>query len=296
MTTQQTTETKKTENGLQAGSNDHAGVMSARDFLWKNKSKLESTLRGIPYDRFANVVLNSMRRVPKLADCSASSLIAAIGICAELGLEPGGPLGHAYLVPYGGKCELIIGYRGYLHLMYRNGSLKDAEAHIVFEKEVKRGDFVGVRGMATDVKHKITFGEEKGKPVGVYCILRFANGGVHVETMEWEEVMRIKARSRAREDGPWVTDELEMAKKTCLRRAAKWAPTGPDNDMSKAMDADYDVVDSSAVPAAAAPVLPSETSIAPPTVDSTAKAAAAVAAAQGDLTDKLKQSLEPKAP
>lgn len=291
MTTQQ--QTNETKNGLQASSNDHAGVMSARDFLWKNKSKLEATLRGIPYERFANVVLNSMRRTPDLAACSASSLIHCIGICAELGLEPGGQLGHAYLVPFGQKCEIIIGYRGYLHLMYRNGSLKDAEAHVVYDNEVKSGDFALVRGMATELRHVVRFGAKKTQPVGVYCVLRFANGGVHVEPMEWEEVMKIKGRSRASKNGPWVTDELEMAKKTVLRRAAKWAPTGQDDDISKAMDNDYDVVDSEKVPEPVAPALPSETAIAPPAqVDATDKAKAAIAASQGDLTDKLKESLQ----
>jgi recombination protein RecT len=288
------TEPKKNE--LQSSPTDGAGVVSVRQFLVANRPKIEATLRGIPYERFANVVLNSMRRVPDLANCSASSLIHCIGICAELGLEPGGPLGHAYLIPFGQKCELIIGYRGYLHLMYRNGSLKDAEAHVVYENEVASGSFKLVRGVVNQLHHEVKFGTKKGKPVGAYCILRFANGGVHIEPMDWEEIQGIKARSKAGKSGPWVTDENEMAKKTTLRRGQKWSPTGQDDDMSKAMENDYDVVDSAVVPPAAAPALPSETNLQVPVVDATEKAKQAVANAQGDLTSALKASVDSQKP
>lgn len=283
--------TEQKKNELQSSPSDEGGVVSVRQFLVANRPKIEATLRGIPYERFANVVLNSMRRTPDLAKCSASSLIHCIGICAELGLEPGGPLGHAYLIPFGQKCELIIGYRGYLHLMYRNGSLKDAEAHVVYENEITNGSFKLVRGIVTELHHEVKFGAKKGKPVGAYCILRFSNGGVHIEPMDWDEIQGIKGRSKAAKSGPWVSDETEMAKKTTLRRAQKWAPTGQDDDLSKAMENDYDVVDSAVVPPTAAPALPSETSLQAPNIDATAKAAAAVAAAQGDLTDQLKSSI-----
>lgn len=277
---------------------DAPAVASVRDFLFKNRSKLEATLRSIPYERFANVILNAMRRTPKLQECLASSLVHCIGLCAELGLEPNGPLGHAYLVPFfdkkqnGTVCQLIIGYRGYLHLLYRNGSLKHAEAHIVYDNEVASGDFVLVRGITTELKHTVRFDKKRGKPVGAYCVLHFTNGGVHVEPMTWDEIQKVKNGSKARDAGPWVDWEEEMAKKTTVKRGIKWAPTGQDDDMSKAMENDYDTIDAEKVTEAAAPALPSETNLQAPQIDATDKAKAAVAAAQGDLADQLKNSIQ----
>lgn len=68
-------------------------------------------------DRLFKVALNSISSTPGLQKCTPSSLFRAIVSAAELGLEVGGALEHAYLVPYKEKAELVIGYRGCLHLM-----------------------------------------------------------------------------------------------------------------------------------------------------------------------------------
>jgi hypothetical protein len=62
----------------------------------------------------------------------------------------------------------------------------------------------------------------------VYCIVTFKDGGKHTEVMTLEDVNRIRARSKAANNGPWVTDFDEMAKKTVFRRAAKWITLSPE--------------------------------------------------------------------
>ena len=42
--------------------------------------------------------------------------------------------------------------------------------------------------------------------------------------MSRAEVERIRARSKARDFGPWKTDYIAMAEKTLIRRAARWLP------------------------------------------------------------------------
>src|SRR5690606_30662561 len=51
-------------------------------------------------DRLARIATTVLRQTPQLGQCTPESLLGALMTCAQLGLEPG-PLGHAYLVPYG---------------------------------------------------------------------------------------------------------------------------------------------------------------------------------------------------
>ena len=45
-----------------------------------------------------------------------------------------------------------------------------------------------------------------------------------LDVMSRAEIEKVRGRSRASASGPWVTDFVEMAKKTVLRRLAKLAP------------------------------------------------------------------------
>ncbi|ESJ57946.1 RecT protein [Salmonella enterica subsp. enterica serovar Ohio str. CFSAN001079] len=51
------------------------------------------------------VATTEIRKVPALGDCDTMSFVSAIVQCSQLGLEPGGALGHAYLLPFGNKNE-----------------------------------------------------------------------------------------------------------------------------------------------------------------------------------------------
>lgn len=245
-------------------------------FLKANRGKVVSALNdAIDFERFAAVAMNTLRRTPALAQCSPASVIDAVNRCAELGLEPGGPLGHAYLIPFKQECQLVIGYRGYLHLMFRSGGLKDAQAHVVYDSD----KFVGQFGTDPRIEHTIGFGK-RGKVVGAYCVLRFVNGGSHIEAMNIDELNKVRAASRAK-SGPWDEWTEEMFRKTVLKRAAKWGPTGDNLDlMGKAEDYDADtVVDSTA------------TTRPTPPAQQTHSLSDGSVSAQLDSTDKVKAAI-----
>jgi recombination protein RecT len=254
-----------------------APVDSLGDFLKANKGKVVSALNdAIDFERFAAVAMNTLRRTPALAQCSPASVITAVNRCAELGLEPGGPLGHAYLVPFGSECTLVIGYRGYLHLMFRSGGLKDAQAHVVYEND----KFVGQFGTDPKIEHTIGFGK-RGRAIGAYCVLRFVNGGSHIEAMNMDELSKVRGASRAK-SGPWEDWTDEMYRKTVLKRAAKWGPTGDKLElMAKAAEYDGDTIDGTVVdpkptPAQSTHSLVSENGVTQ-ALDSTDRAKAAIA-------------------
>ena len=63
--------------------------------------------------------------------------------------------------------------------------------------------------------------------VGVYCIVKLADGDFLTHEMDIEAVYQIRNRSMAwktKKAGPWATDEVEMIKKTCVKQASKYWP------------------------------------------------------------------------
>lgn len=65
------------------------------------KNQVEIALpKHLDAGRFLRVVLTEIRKTPKLTMCNRESFLGAMVQCAQLGLEPGAGLGHAYLIPY----------------------------------------------------------------------------------------------------------------------------------------------------------------------------------------------------
>jgi recombination protein RecT len=202
-------------------------TMVLSEFLTIRRPHLEAALpksKGLTVDRLIKLAMLASNRQPKLLECDLATVFQALMQCAELGLEPSGTLGHAYLVPYKVKgvmtCTLVIGYRGLIDLARRSGALKQIEAHVVHERDVFKLRF----GLEPLLEHEPCLDGNPGKPKLVYCVVQLADGAKHVEVMTWAEVMKIKARSKSADYGPWVTDEEEMAKKTVSRRTCKWVP------------------------------------------------------------------------
>ena len=62
---------------------------------------------------------------------------------------------------------------------------------------------------------------DRGTMYGTFCRIKFVNGGVNLEYMTVEEVIKYRP-SHAKQDSPWYTHFKEMAKKTVLKRASKY--------------------------------------------------------------------------
>src|SRR5689334_9796436 len=90
-------------------------------------------------ERMARVALTEVRKTPALAKCDVRTFIGAVIQLSQLGLEPGGVLGHAYLIPFENRSknttdvQLIIGYRGMIDLARRSGQIQSLQAVIVRE-------------------------------------------------------------------------------------------------------------------------------------------------------------------
>jgi len=190
-------------------------------------------------DRMARIVLTEVRRTPLLARCTPDSFGGAIMTCAQLGLEPG-VTGEAYLLPFRNtqknchEVQLIIGYQGMLALFWRSPLAKSFDAQAVYEQD----DFDYAYGLEPRLYHKPALGN-RGRAVAYYAVATMTQGGSAFVVMSPDDIEKVRARSRAKDSGPWKTDYDAMAKKTCVRQLFKLLPKSP--ELARAIAADESV-------------------------------------------------------
>lgn len=190
------------------------------DYINSMKGEIAKALpKHITADRLARVALTTIRTNPKLQQCSVQSLLAGIMQAAQLGLEPG-LLGHCYLVPYGQEAQFIIGYKGMIDLMWRSGMYKTLYVADVCEND----EFAYERGDSPRLLHKPLLTGDRGKTIGYYLFAEYQNGGKFWHFMTIHDIEQHRKRSRAKDNGPWVTDYDAMCRKTVVRDASRWMP------------------------------------------------------------------------
>jgi recombination protein RecT len=201
-------------------------LASVQNLLEKLQPQLLKALpKHLSPDRMTRIALTELRKVPKLATCDPMSFCGAIMMCAQLGLEPGGALGHIYLIPFDNRkkntveVQVIMGYRGMIELARRSGQIVSLAAHEVYENDTFEFEY----GLTEKLRHVPSLAD-RGKLMAVYSVAHFVGGGHQIEVMSKPDVDKIRARSKSGNSGPWVTDYEEMAKKTVLRKLFKYLP------------------------------------------------------------------------
>ena len=208
-------------------------IANVRGMLERSRGQMAAALpRHMSADRMLRITMTSIQRTPQLLDCEPRSLIGAVIQAAQLGLEPDGVLGQAYLVPFGNQVQFIPGYKGLVALARRSGQISTIEARVVHEKDAFKYSF----GLKPVLEHVPTTEPEPGDVVAAYAVAHLKDGAYQFEVMLKREVDAIRGRSRAGKSGPWVTDYEEMAKKTVLRRLCKLLPASVELATAVALD------------------------------------------------------------
>lgn len=201
-------------------------------------------------DRIARIALTDLNRVPNLAKATRDSFAGALMTCTQLGLEPGGISGEAYLLPFWNKrigkheVQLVIGYQGMIKLFWQHPLAAGLDAREVREND----DFEYEYGLDAYLRHKPAR-RNRGQVTEYYALARLSNGGNAFIVMSPEDVEKIRRRSKAKDAGPWQTDYDAMAKKTAVRQLFKLLPKSPElaravaHDESVRRDASADGID-----------------------------------------------------
>lgn len=184
----------------------------------QNREQIEKALpKHVTVERMMRVALTEFRKSGKLQQCDPVSFLGAVVQAAQLGLEPGGALGHCYLIPYGKECQLQIGYRGMIDLARRSGNIVSISARAVYN-----GDKFEISlGTDDSLVHVPAF---KTKELQfVYAVAKLKDGGVQFDVMSVADVEQIRDKHTKNSDA-WRSHFDEMAKKTVVRRLFKLLP------------------------------------------------------------------------
>ena len=194
--------------------------------------KLAEACRGvIDPDKLINIVgaLLSGERGKTLLGCDTESFYTALIDALTVGVVP--VMGRVYLVPRGRKCTYMLGYQGMIDLAVRAGLLVRAE--IVMEDD----EFEWEQGLEPRLVHKPAIGgrTDDKKMIAAYCVTDYPPVAGRprrmITVMSREEIEAARDSTRNPKYGlppTWKNHYLEMAKKTVLRRAAKFWPLSAD--------------------------------------------------------------------
>jgi recombination protein RecT len=233
------------QNNTQLGRPTPQQVKVMSDFIAspRNKDRLASVLpKHMTPERVVKIALLAISRQPKLATCTQDSVLMSLMQSSEMGLEPGGAMGHGYLVPYfNGKrkqmeCQFIPGYRGLIALARRSKAVTSIEAHVVREGDTFRMEW----GLGQRLVHIPNLKQGRGDITAAYAIARCKDADPIYEVMTREEIDAVRARSKSSNEGPWVTDYSEMARKTVCRRLIKYLPLSSEEPLARGMEAESD--------------------------------------------------------
>lgn len=173
--------------------------------------------------RFMSSVMQCVQSNPKLLECTQQSLLGAFMECAAVGLYPTTYSGDCFVIPYAGKAQFQIGYRGMKTLAYRSGVLR-CGTDVVFEND----KFSEVRGTIQQLKH-VPAHDDAGEPIGAYAWAEVSRGSLVYTYLTKEEIMKIKKMSKAASSSmsPWNSNDplLWMWQKTAFKQLAKMMPT-----------------------------------------------------------------------
>lgn len=208
-----------------------------RDVLEKRQGDIAKAIpRGIDAQRFTRVALSNFQLKPQLLECTPASVFTSVMQAAAWGLELDPVLGQAYLIPFKNRkasppvveCQLMLGYRGMLALARRSGDIARFLPGVVHSRDHFEYKRVGRRPdgtLGTVLDHLEYDGpDDPGDVVASYVIMFTKDGEEQIDVMFRRDIDKVRARSRSREDGPWVTDFDAMALKSVIRRASKFWP------------------------------------------------------------------------
>jgi recombination protein RecT len=182
-------------------------------------------------ERFIRIAQSALSSSPALQQATPTSFFGALMTAAQLGLEPNTPLGQAYLIPFRNHCvmeaQFQLGYKGLIALAYRSGQVTSIQSEVVCEGD----DFEYEMGLDPKLKHRPAM-SGRGAPTHYYAVWKTKDGAVGFAVMGVEDIKaHAKKFSKSVAGGrpsPWDTNFDEMAKKTVLKKALKYAPLASD--------------------------------------------------------------------
>ena len=174
-----------------------------------------------------------------LRNVDQMSIISSAMIAATLNLPIEKNLGYAYIVPYKGKGQFQMGYKGYIQLAQRSGQYRRLNVIPVYQDEFKSWN-----PLTEELDYTPNFHDrdEDEQPVGYCAFFQLVNGFekyVYWTRKQVDQHRRkfSKMSGGEKPTGVWATQYDAMASKTVIKNLlSKWGPLTV--DMQKAIVSD----------------------------------------------------------
>lgn len=210
---------------------------------------------------------------PTLGKVAPMSILGALFKLGHLGLEPNTPLQHAFLVPFKGRqkdgdrwvdvynVEVIIGYRGYMHLARNGGMVGAVNGEVIYSAD----EFDYQQGSKPFLHHKqrlVELGADgapqpalsRGVPIGAYAVAQLQGCEAQFVVLNMPRIYQARAHSSGYQTAlaafneaaalaggpdkikklpkgwlkcPWVAHPDPMAAKTAIRAISNLLPLSP---------------------------------------------------------------------
>lgn len=204
---------------------ERSKVATLRDAIERNHDQFAMALpQHVDAGRFMRAAFTALNVVPRLQECTQTSILAGLMQAAQLGLEVADVRGQAYLIPRNIKGTMTaafqLGYRGMIDLAARGGITVDVD-------EVCANDELSYqRGTTPRLYHKPTL-SKRGEVIAYYAVAQFADGRpptfVIIGKGEAED-HRDKFAGTVKDGSPWVDHFDAMARKTVVKMLLNYLP------------------------------------------------------------------------
>ena len=213
--------------------------LATKDFFAQDSVKNKfKELMGKRSAQFITSVLQVVSQNDLLSKADPISVFNAAATAATLDLPINQNLGFAYIVPYKGKAQFQMGYKGFIQLAQRSGLFQKISDAPIYKGQLKSEN--PLSGYEFDFTIR-----PDGQPIGYAAYFKLMNGFEATLYMTMEEVQRhAKRYSKTFSSGPWQTDFDAMARKTVLKLLlTKYAPLSI--EMQQAIKVDQAIINDS---------------------------------------------------
>ncbi|MGA0564130.1 recombinase RecT [Ancylobacter sp. VNQ12] len=191
----------------------------------------------IPVERFKRVVLTAVQNNQDLLRADRQSFFNACMKSAQDGLLPDGRDGA--IVLYGNKAQWMPMVFGILKKIRNSGELGMITGRVVYGGDKFR---YWIDDSGEHVEYEPADTPDTDTVRRVFAMAKTKDGELYVEPMSVKEIEKVRAISRAKNNGPWVDWWEQMAIKTALRRLSKRLPMSSDlDDLLRRDDDLYDL-------------------------------------------------------
>jgi recombination protein RecT len=202
----------------------------------------------IPVERFKRVILTAVQQNPALVYADRQSFWNSAMKAAQDGLLPDSREGAMVIFRTKKKDDngvdrwidavqwmpMVAGIRKKVR---NSGEIATWDTHEVYAKDA----FEYELGDDPFIKHKPSLEADPGPVIAAYSVAVLKTGEKSREVMTVAQIERVRARSKAKDSGPWVDHYSEMCRKTVAKRHSKVLPMSTDlDDLMRRDDDLYD--------------------------------------------------------